>query len=105
MKTTSTWNLRSIVGKIMMVLVLATMIGSMEAAPAFAKDDHKRMGKHDNGRYEHRGRGYDRDRYARGRRHYRPYGYREGVYVPPPVYYEPPPAPGISIFFPPVVIR
>lgn len=89
----------------MMVLVLATMIGSMEVAPAFARDDHKRMGKHDNGRYAHRGRGYDRDRYARGRRQYRPYGYGEGVYVPPPVVYEPPPAPGIGIFFPPIIIH
>ena len=98
----------------MMGLVLATMIGSVEVAPAFAKDDHKQMGKHDNGRYEHRGRGYDRDRYDHrgrgyyyegGRRVYRPYGYSERVYVPPPVYYEPPPPPGISIFFPPIHIR
>jgi hypothetical protein len=105
MKTSSTWNFRSIGAKIMMALVLTAMIGSMEVAPALAKDDHKRMGKHDNGRYEHRGRGYDRDRYARGRRDYRPYGYGERVYVPPPVYYEPPPPPGIGIFFPPIVIR
>ena len=68
MKTSSTWNFRSIVGKIMMGLVLAAMIGSIDVAPALGKDDHKRMGKHDNGRYEHRGRGYDRDRYVQGRR-------------------------------------
>jgi len=85
----------------MLGLVLATMIGSMEVAPALAKDDHKRMEKHDNGRNEHRGRGYDRDR----RRVYRPDGYRERVYVPPPVVYEPPSPPGISIFFPPLFIH
>ena len=78
-----------------MGLVLVTMIGSIDVTPALGKDNHKRMGKHDNGRYEHRGRGYDRDRYVYDRR----------VYVAPPVIYEPPPPPGIQIFFPPVYIH
>ena len=103
MKTPSRWNSRSIVGKIMMGLVLAAMIGSIDVGPALGKDNHKRMGKHDKGRYEQRGRGYDRD--ARGRRVYRPYGYMQPVYAPPPVYYEPAPPPGISIFFPPLYIH
>ncbi|MGA3209513.1 MAG: hypothetical protein ABSE05_17025 [Syntrophales bacterium] len=102
MKTSSTWNFRSIVCKIMMVLVLAAMIGSIDVAPTLGKDDHKDKGKHDNGRKELRGRGYDRDRYERDRRDYRPYRYG---YAPPPVIYAPPPQPGISIFFPPIVIR
>jgi hypothetical protein len=93
MKTSSTWNFRSIVGKIMLGLVLATMIGSIAVAPAFA----------DNGRYEKRGHAYGHDR------NYRPYGYyghRERVYYPPPpVVWAPPPPPGIGIFFPPVYIR
>jgi hypothetical protein len=97
MKTSSEWNFRSIVGKMMVGLVLVAMIGSIDVAPALGKND-KKMGKHDNGRYENRGRGYDQDR---GRRDYRPYGYRERVYIPPPVIYAPPPPPGISIFFPP----
>jgi hypothetical protein len=99
MKTSSTWNFRSVVGRIMMGLVLAAMIGSIDVAPALAKnkDDHKRMGKHDNGRYKHRGRGYDRDRYV--------HGYRGRGYAPPPVVYAPPPPPGIGIFFPPVFIH
>ncbi len=95
MKTSSSWNFRSIVGKIMMGLVLAAMIGSIDVVPALGKDDHKRMGKHDSGRYEHRGRGYDRDRYVQRRR----------VYVPPRVIYAPPPPPGISIFLPPIFIH
>ena len=95
MKTSSTWNFRSIVGKIMLGLVLITMIGSIDMAPVLGKDNDKRMGKHDNGRYEHRGRGYDRDRYVRGR----------SVYVSPPVIYAPPPPPGIDIFFPPIIIH
>jgi hypothetical protein len=96
MKTSSTWNFRSIVGKIMMGLVLASMIGSIDVVPALSKDN--RMG-HDNGRYEQKGHGRD----------YRPYGYyghSERVYYPPPpVVWAPPPPPGIGIFFPPLFIR
>ena len=103
MKTsTSTWKFRSLAGKVTIGLVLAAMIGSIDVAPALGKND-----KHDNGRYEQRGRGHDRGHYVyeRGRRVYRPYyGYQEPVYVAPPVIYAPPPAPGISIWFPPIVI-
>ena len=104
MKTSSTWNFRSIAGKMMMGLVLAAMIGSIDVAPALGKD-----GRYGKGRYENRGRGNDRGHYVyeRGRRVYRPYsyGYRERVYAPPRVIYAPPPPPGISIFFPPIFIR
>jgi hypothetical protein len=93
MKTSSTWNFRSIVGKIIMGLVLVSMIGSIDVAPALGKDNHKRMERHDNGR--HRGQRYDRDRYEDGRR----------VYVAPPVVYVEPPPPGIQIFFPPIFIH
>jgi hypothetical protein len=100
MKTSRIWNYRPIVGKIMMALVFAAMIGIMDVAPALAKDNHKNMGYHDNGRYE-RGRGYDNGRYGRGRGYDRGrYGYRERVYAPPTVFYAPPPPPGIGIFFP-----
>jgi hypothetical protein len=101
MKTSNTWNFRSIAGKIMMGLILASMIGSIDVVPALGRD------RDDNrGRYENRGHGYDRDH---GRRNYRPYGYyghRKGVYYPPPpVFWAPPPPPGIGIFFPPIFIR
>lgn len=103
MKTSSRWSFKSIMGKVMMGLVLAAMIGSMDVVPAIARDnDHDRMERRDNGRYEKRGRGHERDRY---RREYRTYGYRERVYAPPPVFIAPPPPPGIGIFFPPVFIR
>ena len=62
MKTSSTWNFRSIVGKIMMGLVLAAMVGSADVVPSFGEDDHDRGERHDNGRHEQRGRGHDRDR-------------------------------------------
>jgi hypothetical protein len=104
MKKARTWNFGSIVGKILMGLVLAAMIGSIDVAPALgedkSRDNHKRVEKHDNGRDEHRGRGNDRDRYVHGRRDYQPYGY-----APPPVIYAPEPEPGISVFFPPIVIN
>jgi len=105
MKTSSSWNFRSIVGKIMMGLVLAAMIGSIDVPPAFAKND-KDKGKHDQGLYQHRGPGYDHKRYVvQHRTVYQPYGYRERVYAPPPVVYAPPPAFGIGIFIPPIFIH
>ena len=94
MKTLSTWNFRSIAGKIMLGLVLVTMIGSIDVTPAFGKDNHERMEQRDNGR--HRGHRYNRDRYVVHDRR---------VYVPPPVVYVEPPAPGIQIFFPPLFIH
>jgi hypothetical protein len=97
MKTLSIWDFRPIVGKIMMGLVLAAMIGSIDVGLALGKDDPKRKEKYDKGRYEQRGHDY---------RPYGYYGHRERVYYPPPpVIYAPPPAPGISIFFPPIFIR
>ena len=48
MKTSRKWNFKSIAGKIMLGLVLAVMIGSIDVAPALAKNDHKSMEKHDN---------------------------------------------------------
>jgi hypothetical protein len=103
MKTSSGWNFRSMAGKIMMGLVLAAMVGSIDVVPALGKDNNQRR---DNDRYEQRGRGHDRGRHAPlNRRVYRPYGYREPVYVPPRVIYSPPPPPGISIFFPPIFIH
>jgi hypothetical protein len=101
MKTSSTWNDRSIVGKIMIGLVLVAMIGSLDVAPALGREQRTR--NYYDGRYEHRGRGYDRDRYVHGRYAPRPNGYRERVYVPPRIY-APPPPPGIGIFFPPIYL-
>ena len=96
MKISSIWKFRSVAGKIMMGLVLAAMVGSVDVVPALGEDYRR----HDNGRYEHRGRGHDRGRYVHGRRVYQSYSYRDRYYVPPPVIYAPPPEPGISIFFP-----
>jgi len=128
MKTTKTWTFGSIVSKMMMGLVLAAMIGSMDVGSALGRDNNERKGKHDNGRYDKRGRGDDHYRYDKkgrggdhyryqdrtrrgyyhdlhGRRVYRYYNYRERIYVPPQPIYEPPPPFGIGIFFPPIIIH
>jgi uncharacterized membrane protein len=106
MKRSSTWNFRSIVGKIMMGLIVAAMIGSADVVPSFSADNHGRGGRQGGGRSEQRGRGHDRGRnWHGGGRGYRSYGYGERVYVPPPAIYAPPPPVGIGIFFPSIVIR
>ena len=105
MKTSSKWNFSSIVGRMMMVLVLTAMIGSIDVATAFAKNN---KGRHDNRGYapsqreyhrDNRGRPYYSDRH--GKRYYHS-GYRARAYAPPPVVYAPPPPSGISVFFPPL---
>jgi len=88
----------SVVGKIIITLIFALMIGGLLLAPAFGDNDHrggpKQQGRHDNRRWHD-----DRGRYG-----YHPY--QPGtIYAPPPVYYAPEPSPGISIFFPPIHIR
>ena len=83
-------------------LVLAAMIGGMEAAPALAKDDHKRVENMttDVTRPE------DMGMTAAAMCMAGEVGLWLGDgYVPPPVVYAPAPAPGISIFFPPIIIH
>ncbi|MBF0551565.1 MAG: hypothetical protein HQK60_13645 [Deltaproteobacteria bacterium] len=97
--TRTTW-FSSTVGKIVMALVFASMIGGISGAPAFGQE----MQRSD--RQYHRDR-YNSDRHYRDHRRVyyqnsRSYYYTERVYVPPPVVYAPAPyqSPGISIVFP-----
>jgi hypothetical protein len=101
MKTAGSWNVRSIVGKVMAALILTTMLGAVDVLPAHSKDNDKRFEKRDNGRNDNRGRDFNRGRYN-NRRNYRAPVYRERVYVEPQVIYAPPRPPGISIFLPPL---
>jgi hypothetical protein len=80
---------RSIVGKIVMALVFASMIGGISIAPAFARDNGRGHGQEERGRHEARG-------------HYRGGYYPAPVYAPPPVVYDPYAyqSPGISLVFP-----
>jgi hypothetical protein len=84
--STQVRNVRSIVGKIVMALVCASMVGGIFIAPAFADDNGKHKGQ-----------------YKQQSRHYHPPPPRRYYYnPPPPVYYHPAPyqSPGISIVFP-----
>ena len=109
MKTASSWKVKSIVGKVMAGLALATMLGAIDVVPSHSREFERRIERHDDDRFEQRGRGYDRGydrgRHYRGRRYYQAPVYRERVYVPPPVIYAPPPPPGLSIFLPPLIFR
>jgi hypothetical protein len=97
----------SVVGRILMAIIFASVIGGISAGPALGKDDNrghgpKQQGRHDNGRW-HDDRGWHDNR---GREVYHSYRYQPGtIYAPPPVIYAPEPSPGISIFFPPIYIR
>jgi hypothetical protein len=72
------------------------------ALPAFAQhDDHHDRDNHDGGSH----RGDDRRNDHRvaehgGNRYGRDYSYAQPVYVPAPVYRQPRPSPGISVFLP-----
>ena len=102
MKRVLTWNFRFLGIAIIMGALLSALMVSVEVAPAIARDNDNR---YDRGRYEQNRRGYDRDHHDRGRWVYRPYGYRERVYRPPPVLYAPAPQPGIGLFFPPLFLN
>jgi hypothetical protein len=85
-------NYTATVGKIVMAVVCALMIGGSFIAPAFGDDNGKSKGN----QYGH---------YKKSRRVYHPpprHYYPEPVYAPPPVVYYPAPyqSPGISIVFP-----
>jgi hypothetical protein len=94
--TPRTRNLRPRLGKIAMVIALASTIG-LGMAPAFAAE-------HDNGGHDARDGGHNT---APARHDYRPQSHhavhyqRPPVYyAPAPVYYAPRPSPGISLFIP-----
>jgi Ni/Co efflux regulator RcnB len=88
----------SVIRKLVLVLLVAPVCFLSTAAFA-QRDDHRDRGHedHDNGR-DHR---FDRhDDHDRGYHRGRDYSYAQPVYVPRPVYREPRPSPGISIFLP-----
>ncbi len=92
----------STIGKIVMALIFASMIGGTSGVWAQPRYDDRHPRPDEQRRYERR----DRERYEHRRRIYRRYVPPPAVYAPPPVVYAPPaPPPGISIFFPPIIIR
>lgn len=99
MKTSNTQGrtFGSTVGRIMMALACASMIGGIFITPAFSDDHGKHKGYQKQRRYKHYRRVEPRPHYY----------YSEPVYAPPPVIYAPDRylSPGISIVFPPIHIR
>jgi hypothetical protein len=92
-------NLRRTIGRIMMALALASVMGSIAVTPAHGKGNDDRRG------YQGKGGQRGEQRGNRDRREYRPEYvqpnyYSQPVYAPPPVYYAPQPSPGISLFLP-----
>jgi hypothetical protein len=109
----------SILGKILMALIFASVIGGISVGSALGENDHRGQrpehrgwqdnhARHDNRRWQ-KNRGWEDSRGwhdNRSREAYRSYEYEPApVYAPPPVVYAPLPSPGITIFFPPIVIR
>ena len=88
-------NFRPTISKIVMALGVASVMGGMAITPALADNDHRQV-RRDNGRHNGEWRGDRNDR----RGYQQSYYYSQPVYAPPPVYYDPQPSPGISLFFP-----
>jgi len=96
-------NLRPTISKIVMALAVASVMGATAMTPALGKGNDDRKGHQDQGLHKGQYKG------AREQPAYRPvyrpvyqepYRYSQPVYAPPPVYYEPQPSAGISLFFP-----
>ena len=94
-------NLKPTISKIVTALAVASVMGAMAVTPALADN---RKGHQDQGLHKGQFKG-DRARPVYQpvyRPVYQPsyYYYSQPVYAPPPVYYEPQPSAGISLFFP-----
>src|ERR1019366_667215 len=92
-------NSRPTISKIVMALAVASVMGSMAITPALAKNDKDRKGHQDQGLHKGQYKG-EREQPVYRPVYQDPYRYSQPVYAPPPVYYEPQPSPGISLFFP-----
>lgn len=109
MNSTS-WQARyfsSVGRKVVMALAFASVLSSLSMSSAFA-DEHDDYGRRDrqgdhgqrSARHGDHGQRGDREGYGYWPGYQAPYTYAQPVYVPPPVYEEPRPSPGISLFFP-----
>jgi hypothetical protein len=101
--TSQARNWRPAIRKIVMAFAVASVMGAMAVTPALAKDNDNRKGHQDQGLHKGQFKGErERPEYRPAYRpvYQDPYRYSQPVYAPPPVYYEPRPSPGISLFFP-----
>ena len=93
-------NCRPTISKIVMALAVASVMGGMAITPALGdnRKGHQDQGLHKGQLKNARARSVYQPVYRPV--YQEPYRYSEPVYAPPPVYYEPQPSPGISLFFP-----
>lgn len=111
--TSQAGQLKPAINRIALALAVASVMGAMAITPALADGNGDRGDRQDQGnRGEHHDQGLHRGQYKndRDRREYQPvyrpayqqsyYYYSQPVYVPPPVYYDSRPSPGISLFLP-----
>jgi hypothetical protein len=90
---------RSIVGKIVLALAVASVMIGVSMGPALSEDNERHDRQQERDRRAHQS--YQRAHPSYKRAHL-PYGYYPAppvIYAPPPVVYVPPPSPGISLFF------
>jgi hypothetical protein len=91
-------NSRPTIGKIVMALTLASVMGGISVSPALARDNDDRRDERARHERDHRhGHTYY---YSQPVYREHPYYYSQPVYTPPPVYYAPQQSPGISLFLP-----
>ena len=93
-------NFTPTIGKIVMALAFASLIGGLSISPTLAARDDGRDRGAWNADHGQRGQHDDREAYGRRAEYRRHYRYEQPVYAPPPVYYEPRQSPGISFFLP-----
>ena len=102
MRTSRTATIKYTAGRILIGLFLAVTFSGIDVTVALGRDDRGRMEQRDEYRYRERERAHERGRERYERRHY---DRREREYAPPPAVFVPPQPPGISIFFPPIIIH
>jgi hypothetical protein len=104
--TTRAQQIRSIVGKIVLELTVASVMVGISMGPALSEDNDRRRvpQERDQHAYQPAQRAHQpaqraHKSYKRAPQSYGYYAPPPGYYAPPPVIYVPPPSPGISLFF------
>jgi hypothetical protein len=97
---------RSIAGKIVLALTVASVMVGISMGPALSEDNDRRPGPQERAQHAyqpahraHQPARHSHQPYQRAHQSYGYYAPPPGYYAPPPVIYVPPPSPGISLFF------
>ena len=98
---------RSIMGKIVLALTVASVMIGISLGPALGEDNDRRPGPQGGAQHAYQPAQHGHQSAQHGHQPYQrahpSYGYYAPpppvIYAPPPVIYVPPPSPGISLFF------